>query len=54
MKNRYIVVWAKDSLLGETHKKTFDSAFQAQWFANQMKKSYNFVLCTEEKNWEIN
>jgi len=53
MKNRYIVVWAKDSLLAKTEKKTFESHYQAQWFANQMKKCYDFVLCTEEKNWEV-
>ncbi len=53
MKNRYIVVWSKDSLLAKIDKKIFESQHQAQWFAKEMEKWYDFVLCTEEKNWEV-
>jgi len=52
MKNKYLVIWSESNLVSDSHKRTFDNYHQAQWFANQMKKCYDFVLCTEEKNWE--
>ena len=51
--SNYTVLWAKQEpgdLSPVRERKEFDSQYQANWFANEMKKSYNWVICVESKN----
>jgi hypothetical protein len=36
------------------YKKLFDEFYAADWFANELKKRYNWVICIEEKNLKRN
>ena len=50
---RYVVAWAEPGELSpRKNKRIFETASTAYWFANQLKKSYNWVICTEAKNLE--
>ena len=49
----YTVLWAKQGpgdLSPRQERKEFESEYQANWFANYLKKSYNWVICVESKN----
>ena len=51
--SNYTVLWANQEpgdLSSVQERKDFDSQYQANWFANEMKKSYNWVICVESKN----
>jgi|TARA_B100000927_G_C16212155_1_gene367983 hypothetical protein len=51
--SNYTVLWAKQEpgdLSPVQERKDFDSQYQANWFANYLKKSYNWVICVESKN----
>jgi len=51
--SKYVVVWAESGELSPTRKrKLFDAASTAYWFAKELKKKYNWVICTESKNLE--
>ena len=51
--SKYIVCWAEPGELSpRQNKKMFNSPSAAYWFANELKKRYNWVLCTESKNLE--
>lgn len=49
--DKFIVRWSEP---GEPspHQRSryFEDQTNAQWFANQMKKNYKWVICTESKN----
>jgi hypothetical protein len=47
----YSVLWSENGELSPKQKrKTFEFFQEAQWFAKEMKKSYNWVMCVETKN----
>ena len=49
--SKYIVRWSEPGELSpQQHSRYFEDETNAKWFANQMKKSYNWVICTESKN----
>jgi hypothetical protein len=51
--SKYVVVWAEPGELSPVkNKKFFDAPSTAYWFANELKKKYNWVICTESKNLE--
>ena len=51
--SKYIVAWAElGELSPSKHRKLFESSIAAQWFAKELKKRYNWVICTESKNLE--
>jgi hypothetical protein len=54
--SKYNVCWSEPGELSPvSHKKSFDGPSTAYWFANELKKRYNWVICAEEKNFgEIN
>lgn len=51
--SKYVVAWAEPGELSpNNHRKFFDSFIAAQWFAKELKKRYNWVICVESKNLE--
>tara|TARA_B100001059_G_scaffold146200_1_gene146114 strand:+ start:184 stop:345 length:162 start_codon:yes stop_codon:yes gene_type:complete len=49
--SKYIVRWSEPGELSpQQNSRYFDDETNAKWFAKQMKKSYNWVICTESKN----
>lgn len=49
--SKYIVRWSEPGELSpQLHSRYFEDQINAKWFANEMKKSYNWVICTESKN----
>jgi hypothetical protein len=47
------VCWAEQGDLSPIqHKKIFERPSIAYWFANELKKKYNWVICTEIENLE--
>jgi len=49
--SKYIVRWSEPGELSpQQHSRYFENETNAKWFANEMKKSYNWVICTESKN----
>jgi hypothetical protein len=51
--SKYVVVWAEPGELSPVkNRKLFDTSSTAYWFANELKKRYNWVICTESKNLE--
>jgi hypothetical protein len=51
--SKYVVTWAQPGELSpRRNKKFFESPSTAYWFANELKKRYNWVICTESKNLE--
>jgi len=51
--SKYVVVWAEPGELSPVrNRKLFDSVSAAYWFTNELKKKYNWVICTESKNLE--
>lgn len=48
--SKYVVVWAEPGELSPVkNRKLFSTASTAYWFANELKKKYNWVICTESK-----
>jgi len=50
---KYTVLWSKQDngdLSPLVERKEFANQNQANWFAKEMKKSYNWVICVESKN----
>lgn len=50
--SKYIVMWSSDGFPSEENIKEFDNYFQAEWFANSMKKWYDSVWLNEKRNFE--
>jgi hypothetical protein len=49
--SKYIVRWSEPGKLSpQQQSRYFDDEINAKWFANEMKKSYKWVICTESKN----
>jgi|TARA_B100000035_G_scaffold204935_1_gene175224 hypothetical protein len=49
--SKYIVRWSEPGLISPVqHSRYFEEEYSAKWFAKEMKKSYNWVICTESKN----
>ena len=51
--SNYTVLWSvhkAENLSPVQERKKFQNEYQAKWFANEMKKSYNWVICVESKN----
>jgi hypothetical protein len=49
--SKYIVRWSEPGELSPIqHSRYFEDEINARWFAKEMKKSYNWVICTESKN----
>ena len=49
--SKYIVRWSEPGELSpQQQSRYFDDQENAKWFANELKKSYNWVICTESKN----
>ena len=49
----YTVLWSRQDqwdISPVTERKEFENQYQANWFANHMKKRYNWVMCVETKN----
>ena len=45
----YTVLWAKQKTRRQSGTKRIRKWNQANWFANYLKKSYNWVICVESK-----
>lgn len=44
--SKYVVVWAEPGELSPVkQKKLFETSSAAYWFANELKKRYNWVIC---------
>jgi hypothetical protein len=50
-----MVCWSQPGELSPVqYEKLFDDFSTAHWFANELKRRYNWVICTEEKNLKRN
>ena len=53
--SKYMVCWSQPGEFSPVqYKKLFDEFYAADWFANELKKRYNWVICIEEKNLKRN
>lgn len=49
--SKYIVRWSEPGDLSPRQQsRYFEDETNAKWFAKELKKSYNWVICTESKN----
>ena len=49
--SKYIVRWSEPGDLSPRQEsRYFEDETNAKWFAKELKKSYNWVICTESKN----
>ncbi len=49
--SKYIVRWSEPGELSPRQEsRYFEDETNAKWFAKELKKSYNWVICTESKN----
>lgn len=49
--SKYIVRWSEPGELSPYQEsRYFEDETNAKWFAKELKKSYNWVICTESKN----
>ena len=49
--SKYIVRWSEPGELSpHQESRYFEDETNAKWFAKELKKSYNWVICTDSKN----